>query len=41
MTYSLNGSRIEHADAGTMFNDNRSTFAIITSTATQFLFDFA
>jgi|TergutCu122P1_1016479.scaffolds.fasta_scaffold1431937_2 hypothetical protein len=41
MTYSLNGSSIEHADAGMMFTDNRSTLAIITSTATQLLFDIA
>ena len=40
MTYSLNGSSIEHADAGMMFTDNSSTFAIITSTTTQLLFDF-
>jgi len=41
MTYSLNGSSIELADAGMMFTDNRSNVAIITSTTTQLVFDFA
>jgi hypothetical protein len=41
MTYSLNGSSMEHTDAGMVFTDKRSTFAIITSAATQILFDYA